>query len=126
MKKIFTILLVGLFLLGLVSASLQSDFINETSQNKVQLTEEECSSIEYKIFSPFLKNFIFEIKTLDTNEHFFLILKEKDCLWYIEVLEEIESEADITITGTYVLNESFAQEEIQSNTLKGKFLEKAF
>lgn len=121
MKKIFMVFVVGMFLLNLASASLQDTFIIESSQETIQLTNEECSSIEYKLFSPFLRDFAFEIKTLDTNEQFFMVLREKDCLWYFEILEEIESKADITIIGS-VLNEQLVTEDVEFNTLKGKFL----
>lgn len=123
MKKIFMMFMmfmIGMFLLNLASASLQDTFI-ESSQETVQLTSEECSSIEYKLFSPFLRDFAFEIKTFDTNEHFFMVLREKNCLWYFEILEEIERKADITIIGS-VLNEQLFTEKVELNTLKGKFL----
>ena len=120
MKKIITIFL-SIILLSFVSASLQQDFTERTMQLELNISEDECSSFEYKLMSRYIKDFVFEIKTTDTNEHFYIIIKENNCSWFVDVIEEYESKADITIIGN-MLESELVVEEIKANTLRGKFI----
>lgn len=110
MKLILVLLILSM---SLTSASLQEDFTEKSKIYTLNISEERCSSFEYKILSIYFKDFVFKI---ETNESFYLIIKNKECLLYFEVVEI--AKPDITII--VETNSKFIPKEIKANTLRGE------
>ena len=121
MKRILSLLIVSFFLLSFVSAGeLKDSFIEEVQKiEKPEITQEECSSLLYKIVISVLRGFSFEI---DSDEHFYLVINEKDCVWSFDIVDEIEGEADITVIG--IKEVGGEPLDVQVNTLRGRILGK--
>lgn len=116
--KLILIFLVILSL-NLTSASLQGDLIKKSELYKLQLPEETCSSFEYKLISKYFKNFVIKVEI--DKENFYIIIKEKECLWYFKILDY--AKPDITIMGNKTEN-SFIPKEIKINTFRGEITKK--
>ena len=123
-KLIFLTLILSLFLISLVGASFQDEVIKQAGENKYTVPTEYCSTLKYKFYTRYLRDFIFEVKVINTDENFFIIIRENNCTWNVDILNEINKKPDILITGEYTGDDGLylENEKIQAKSLKGFFL----
>ena len=125
MKKVLSLLIISILSFTIVSATLY-DFAKEESllpENILIIDEGDCSSFRYNLFVGWLKDFIVEIETTNTNEQIYVILRENNCEWHLEVLAEISGRPDILVSGTWdEESPSLDNQIIKAKSFKGFFL----
>ena len=130
-KGLSLLLIISILSFTIVSATLY-DFVkeqSEPSENTFIVDEKDCSSFEYNLYVRWLRNFIIEVKTTDTNEQFYIILRENHCEWNVDILKEVNRRPDILITGEW--NEENPEcpyldnRKIQAKSLKGLIFSRA-
>lgn len=123
MKNILVLLSISVFLFSFVSASLTEydiDNIDNIESDSLEFSAKECSSISYKILSPFIRGFEFELKDEDNDENLIFRLNENNCIWYLKEISVVRK-ADIIVYGIFEGN-SFLPDSLKLNTFKSRIL----
>lgn len=110
-------LVLAIFLIGFASASLQEDIYNKIGNKNLTINSIGCEIVGYKLLSNYLNGLSIEVNTLESEEHFYLILVEENCSWRID-LENFYFEVPDVLLNKGVGNES----SMHANTLRGKML----
>lgn len=121
-KRLLLFIVASFLLINYVSAGMY-DFVYEQSkleENTFAVEDEVCSSLQYKLFSNFVKDFVFETESKNTDEHFYLIIRDNDCELSFEVTKETDLKPDIFITGNWDEEETYLEDrEMKIKSFKG-------
>jgi len=104
MKKALLILPLIILLFSVTVSATLYDVVKERSslpENTLVVDEAYCSSFQYKFYVRWLRNFIIEVQTTNTGEQFYIILREDNCEWHFDIVEEINGRPDMLVIGEW-------------------------
>lgn len=102
LKKNILFIFSFIILVNLVNAGPLYDEVSDNlNQLTYQVSDKTCNSFYYPFLVRYLNDFTFEIITDDTNEHFYMVVKENNCRLNLEFVNGENIKADILVEGTY-------------------------
>ena len=121
--KKFSAIAVAILLISLpLGVTATTPFFQEEltrTAEGVLVSEEECKSFLYSLVLKIIKDFTFEVITYDTEEHFYMTIREKDCRLSYEISNEY-LRPDVTVSFNYLSEDR--DPKIKYHTLKGFLL----
>lgn len=99
-KRILFVIFSLIFIISFGSASfLEEEIKAKINQYSYPVPKVLCHTFYYPILKNFYKDFKVEVKTTDTNENFFLVVKENGCQLTTEFIDK--TNPDILIEASY-------------------------
>ena len=118
-KNILSLFISFIILANFVGAGpLYEEISNDLNQFTYQISDKTCNSFYYPFLIRYLNGFTLEIITDDTDEHFYMVLKEDNCKLNLEFTDGENIKTDILVQGNYE-NKNFS---LKSKTFRGMLM----